>query len=192
MELLQVLQYLGIDKVVMLALLSNRIFIVALVCSLTSALSTWRVLSWKHGKQLAEIENAALEMKADNAKAKNEIDLRTAEVARLQAKVYELSKQKQKVITKYVNKEKIKYVQTPNAGKCILPPKWVFLHDTAARNNITRSSNTSSKPNDTSTKITDIDALDVVTNNYATCNETRNKLISLQQWAKNLRGKKHE
>lgn len=125
--------------------------------SLVGSATTWQVLDWKHGKQLAEIENATWQMKVSNLNAKNEIDLYNNRVAIAQAENYALAKQKQEVVTKYLTKEVIKYVQADNAGKCDLPNDWVRIHDAAARNSVAGNADTTAGTDDVTTRITDID-----------------------------------
>jgi len=169
------------------ALLANRLIIVALVCSLGSSFATWKVMDWKHGKQLAEIENATWQMQVNNLNAKNEIDLHNNRATLAEAENIELAKQKQKVVTKYLTKEVIKYVKNDDAGKCVLPYEWVRIHDTAARNSITGDADTTTSTNDIAARVTDIDALEVVTDNYQTCNAIRDQLKGLQAWAKSIK-----
>ena len=178
---------MGAEMITML--LGNRFLITILLCSLVSAFATYKIFEWKHGKQLAEIENATWQMKVDNLNTKNAIDLYNNRVTIEQEKNYILSQKKQKVVTQYINKEVIKYVQADTTGMCDMPAEWVRLHDIAARNNIAGDADSTAVTNDSAARITDIDALEVVTENYLTCNEVREQLMNLQEWVKKIKEK---
>ena len=168
----------------------NQFFLVALlISSIASAGATWKILDWKHGKQIAEMENAAWQAQVDNLNQKNAIDLANNQVATAIAEAYELRNKKHEIVTKYINKEVIKYVQSDIAGKCDLPNQWVRLHDSAARNRITGNTDTTTEPNDLSSGVTDVEVLGVVTDNYQSCHKIRNQLIELQEWARNISNK---
>ena len=172
-----ILGVLGVNQTLLIALL---------ISSAVSAGATWKVLDWKHGKQIAEMENAAWQAQVDNLNQKNAIDLYNNQVSEARAEAYELRNKKREVVTKYINKEVIKYVQSNSAGKCDFPNQWVQLHDNAARNSITGNTDTTAEPDDSSSGITDIEVLGIVTENYQSCHQIRDQLIELQQWARGI------
>ena len=165
---------------------NQTLLVMVLISSIASAGATWKILNWKHGKQIAEMENAAWQAQVDNLNQKNAIDLYNNQISESRAEAYELRNKKREVVTKYINKEVIKYVQSDIAGKCDLPNEWVQLHDNAARNSITRNTDTTTEPNDSASGITDIEVLGVVTDNYQSCHQIRDQLIELQDWARGI------
>jgi hypothetical protein len=86
------------------------------------------------------------------------------------------------IVYKTITKEVIKYVQNPDAGKCVIPVDGVQLHDNAATARMptaTTITNGSPRP-----AITDIELLNKVVDNYETCNAIRDRLTALQSWAR--------
>ncbi len=93
----------------------------------------------------------------------------------------------EKIVTEYVDKivyvtkwrtknvEVIKYV--PDTG--ILSSGFVFVHDSSAKG---RNADATSASNETPSGIAITEALSGIVENYATCHDTRNQLISLQDW----------
>jgi hypothetical protein len=174
-------------KFLMSFISGNKILLVTvLIASISSAAATWKVADWKHGKHIAEMENAAWQSHVEALNQKNEIDLFNRQVSAARAEAYELRTRKREVVTRYINKEVIKYVQNDDAGKCVLPDKWVQLHDVAAKNSETGNADAARQPDDTPSRITDIEVLSTVTGNYQSCHKIRDQLIELQQWAKDI------
>ena len=165
---------------------NQTLLIALLISSIASAGATWKVMNWKYGKQIAEMENAAWQAQVSNLNQKNIIDLANNREAIARSEAITLRNRKREVVTKYVNKEVIRYVQSDNAGKCDLPNQWVSVHDYAARNSIARETRTAPEPNDDASGITDIEALGVVTENYQSCHQIRDQLIELQEWARGI------
>ena len=81
-----------------------------------------------------------------------------------------------KVITDTVVKWKVKYVQNPDAGKCVVPPEFVRVHNAAANNRLPETPGNRPDPDGTTRKFTDIDVLDVTTANYAVCHKWADQL----------------
>lgn len=173
----RLLGFIGLNKLLLVAVLAS---------SAASAFATWHILDWKHGKEIAEMQNLAYQAAIQSMNDKNEIDYYNGQVAKAQAEAYEAKNREREVITKYVTKEVIKYVQSDDAGKCDLPDQWVYLHDTAARGSLPRDTDTASEPNGDTGRITDIEVLGVVTENYQSCHKIRDQLIGLQEWAKGI------
>jgi hypothetical protein len=175
-------------KLLMSFIGGNKVMLLALVLtSITTAAATWKVADWKHGKQLAEMENAAWQAHVESLNQKNEIDLYNQQVTSARAEAYELRTRKREVVTRYINRKVIEYVQNDNAGKCDMPDKWVQLHDDAAKNSDAGHSSAPRQPNDAPSRITDIEVLSTVTGNYQSCHQIRDQLIELQAWASNIK-----
>jgi hypothetical protein len=82
----------------------------------------------------------------------------------------------------YVNKEIIKEVAGKQLdAKCSLPESTIMLVNSASQNEVARSP-TSADGTTSTVKASAV--LDTVVENYGICNETREKLISWQDWYK--------
>lgn len=110
-------------------------------------------------------------------------NLVTIESSKLDA----LRQKKNEVIEREVIKEVIRYEENPNAGLCDLPDEWVRNHDYAASGSMPAVPDATTEPDDGARRITDIEALEVVAENYLSCNDTREQLILLQRWVESIR-----
>ncbi|MBL4763517.1 MAG: hypothetical protein JKY93_12575 [Gammaproteobacteria bacterium] len=176
------LSFVGGNKVLLIALLFS---------SVASAGGAWKIADWKHGKQIAEMKNAAWQAHVDSLNQKNEIDHGNRQVAKAVAEAYELRNRKREIVTRYINKEVIKYVQSDIAGKCDLPDKWVQLHDDAAKNSNTGHADTSGQLNGPPSRITDIEVLGTASVNYDLYHQVSDQLIEMQKWARGIRCENH-
>jgi len=80
----------------------------------------------------------------------------------------------------YVNKEIIKEVAGKQLdAKCSLPESTIMLVNSASQNEVARSP---SGADGTASTVKASDVLSTVVENYGICNETREKLISFQDW----------
>ncbi len=154
-------------------------------------LAGWTIQGWKSDAVIAEMQ-ASADKAAKEAQA--EAQAKTDQINELQDKLASTIAQKQalesqeaEVVTRTITKKVIEYVQSPNAGKCDLPNDWVRVHDAAALGvSPTEDAETPGGTNDAASGITDVEALEVTTNNYATCNAIATRLRNLQLWAKGL------
>jgi hypothetical protein len=82
----------------------------------------------------------------------------------------------------YVNKEIIKEVAGKQLdAKCSLPESTIMLVNSASQNEVARSPSVADGATST---VKASDVLSTVVENYGICNETREKLISFQEWYK--------
>ncbi len=151
-----------------------------------SFLAGWQVNGWRYQAKISDMHNKALE----SAK-KAENDARTIEELNrdISSRIDEnnaLKAQKQKIVTKTINHEVVKYVKS-DTPKCDLSNKWVQLHDAAASGRVSEVSNSTRESNAETPKVTDDQAIITVTENYATCQEVRQQLESLQEWVKSVK-----
>jgi uncharacterized protein (DUF697 family) len=123
--------------------------IASIVSALISAGGTWSVLNTRHNLELAKLENVAHNAQIAAMNKSVELERYHAELADTQAKIYEVQNSAREVVTRYVNKEVIKYVQSPDAGKCNLNADWVHTYNAAYSNSIPDNANTTRKSNDT-------------------------------------------
>lgn len=84
-----------------------------------------------------------------------------------------------KTVTKVVTKEVPKYVNTANSGECFIPNGFVLVHDAAAMST-TLPPTSISDGEASGIALTQI--AETVVDNYGSCNEIRQQLISLQEW----------
>jgi len=159
---------------------------ILLFVAVLSAGSTWQIQNWHYGKIIAESKNQQWNNHLQAVNTKIELDREAQAKEQALLELQEVKKKKNKIHTKIVTKEVIKYVQSPSAGKLIIPDEWVRIHDTAAvgPEYLQGDPIATSKPNDSATKITDIETLEIVTNNYSSYHEIYNQLIDLQDWVK--------
>ena len=95
-----------------------------------------------------------------------------------------LLKKQQAENNRVIEKEVIRYVEkNANANSCLLPVRWVQLHNDAATTSMP-DADASSRVDVTTATIGA--ALETVTSNYISCNETRQKLIELQQFVRTI------
>ncbi len=151
-----------------------------------SFLAGWQVNAWRYQAKISDMQNKALESakKAENAARK--IEELNRDISSRIDENNALKAQKQKIVTRTVNHEVIKYVKS-DVPKCDLSNKWVQLHDAAASGRVSEISDTASKSNVETPKVTDDQAIITVTENYATCQEVRQQLESLQEWVKSVK-----
>ncbi|MDT8311916.1 MAG: hypothetical protein RQ732_10755 [Methylophaga sp.] len=175
-----------IKKILGLIGLNKWLILGAISAISVSFAAAWQVQDWRYGQQIAEMENNAYAKYLQLLNRKNEIDLLTRQRQQVVLEADELRKKQQKIVTRTITKEVIRYVQDPDAGNCRLPDRWVRIHDAAAGGSVDLpgDSTTTTKPDESATKITDIEALGVVTENYGTCQQLRNQLTSLQEWVR--------
>lgn len=146
----------------------------------------FRVAELKYKAVLAEREKDLAQAIVDKqnaiTEAKSVNDLMTLQTAELDA----LRQKKSEVLKVEVIKEVIRYEENPNAGLCDLPPEWVRNHDYAASGSMPAVPDATAELDDSARRITDIEALEVVAENYLSCNDTREQLILLQRWVESI------
>ncbi len=166
---------------------TTKIKLILLIVAAAGAFfAGWQVNAWRYQAKISDMQNKALESakKAENDARKieelnrhitNKIDENNA-----------LKAQKQKIVTKTINREVVKYVKS-DTPKCDLSNNWVQLHDAAASGRVSEISDSASESNAEAPKVTDDQAIITVTENYATCQEVRQQLESLQEWVKSVK-----
>jgi hypothetical protein len=94
------------------------------------------VQGWRMGKLIAENENKSWQASLAATQNKIEIDRLNTQRERQALEISAIRDQKQKIITRTINNEVIKYIQGPDAGECTLPADWVRIHNAAATGRI--------------------------------------------------------
>jgi hypothetical protein len=138
----------------------------------------------------AEIDAMLLEAQA-RATVASEDARQLEQLARvreaLAGEVEALRNQERAVVERVVTKEVIKYVENNYSGSIVMPGEWVRIHDIAAAG---RSPGMSAAPYatgaayDDAVRVTDAGAIAITAENYSTCNEIRDQLVSLQDWVR--------
>ena len=85
-----------------------------------------------------------------------------------------------------VEREVISYVESPDAGKCAVPDKFVRLHTAAIKGSLPQAASSPLRTDDGTRRFTDIDVLTVDTANYKLCNKWRDQLIQWQAREKRI------
>jgi len=161
-------------------LLIARIVVVTIAFSLGAKLS-----SMYYGNKISLKDKAIAESILKSEKANREIERLGFELMNNVA-LLNIERNKESEILKVeVVKKVIEYVQSPNSGKCDIPASFVRIHNSAT--GLSQDSESSSATDGGAEKFTDVDLLPVIANNYATCIEVRNQLLSFQDWARELK-----
>lgn len=156
----------------------NTIIAAALAISLALGYGLW---SWNKIDDLQE-KNVALTAQVQQAKRQKKIDDDT---------ILELDRKKAEIqiVEKEVIKEVVKYANNPNAGKCVIPADFVRIHDKSLSETSGRANETTKAP-DTATPITDIQVLEVSTQNNQRAIENIAQCESLMKWVEKVTSEK--
>ena len=153
-----------------------------------SAFAGAKLTSYKYQRDISRLERLHLEeekMIADELHAAYRTQsVLQSDLDRIVVEMSDLRDRKQQVVERIINKEVIKYVQKPDAGKCDIPHDLVRIHDSAASG--VRIPEAPSDTDVTPRGITDIDLAIIIPTNYAICRSNANKLKSLQLWVKGV------
>lgn len=144
----------------------------------------YKVASSHYGGIIAETRAQHLEAVAEANRKTRLIDEVNRRAANAASEAYAWKNREREVVTKVITKEVIKYVETDNARECGLSASGVRLHDTAARGRVPEDARATAGTDDGAIAATNAEVIMTVTDNYNTCNETRDKLIGLQNWVR--------
>lgn len=86
----------------------------------------YRVAAWKYGETLAEL-------RLSYSEAENKALRASQSATRLAGELEAERSREREIEYRTINKEVIRYVQSPDAGRCELPTDWVRIHNSAAR-----------------------------------------------------------
>jgi hypothetical protein len=171
-------------SILRLLLAYKGVVLVIAICA-GSAYGGYKVASLKYGKQIATMLNDANVKRVIAQNKANELAAAQGLISDKIAENYALNQKKQQVRTVYVNREIVKYAKSPDAGKCKLDDQWVRIHDATA-SGVSNDAETASTIDGKARQITDITALQTITENYGQCNAIRQQLIGLQAWVKGV------
>lgn len=166
----------------------SKIKLILIALSVSGAFyGGWKVNGWRLNQVISQMQTEAFAAQTEAEQKAREIERLNRDKSDVAAQLEVEKLKKQQEVIRYVNKEIIKYVQDPNAGKCELPNSWVRIHDTAASpDSLSAVPEASSDSDESASGITDIEALTTITDNYGRCVETREQLISLQEWVRSI------
>ena len=148
----------------------------------------WQVNGWRLGEKIKQVENQHANAVIEAEKASKAAVTRAREIERLQnekSNAVEAAAQARREASqaraRTVTQEVIRYVQRPT--DCRVDSEWVRIHDIAAHSpadSVSANAGTSAEFDGSAASLGD--ALIVVTDNYAICHESRERLIGLQEW----------
>ena len=95
------------------------------------------------------------------------------------AEQHEAAAERIRTVYRTVNREVIRYVQSPDHPVCRLDAGWVQYHDAAA---VPAAADAARQPDDPAASATTDDALQTVVANYETCHLNAQRLSDLQSW----------
>lgn len=148
----------------------------------------WQAQGWKSEAKLNAWKAAAEKSAREATAAARALEQSEANLATTIAEKNAIEAQEARVVDRIVTKEVIRYVKSPNAGQCRLPGEWVRVHDAAASGRVPEVSDAADGLNDAPGTVDDIEALEVVTDNYAKCRSDARRLANLQTWIKEIAG----
>jgi hypothetical protein len=151
-----------------------------------SALSGWRVTSWYYQAEIAQERSERLVEASKAQETARKLEVMALELSGVVSERDAFRHREIRTVERVVNRDIIRIAQS-DAPRCDLSNDWVRVHDKSA-SGMPEDTDSSGSITDTPAAITDIDALGVVTTNYAICQDTRATLISLQEWASSLKG----
>jgi len=157
----------------------------------------WTVRGWLADSHIALVHQQVAEAREQAAIATTKAD-REARKAEQAAQVAsdaiaqaaEQKRRAQLAAASSVRKEIIRYVEKPGSARCALSHDWLRIHNQAAAGaagGVSADAGAAGSTDDTAGTATDADALITITDNYGTCNQTRDELMALQAWVKRTR-----
>lgn len=173
--------------------------VLAIACLVSAGSAFWIGWEWRDrsadleaavaAQQRAELYQQAQAAQTIASEQARNVERLTAERTALASEAAALRDQEREVVERVVTREVIRYVQNPNTVRTVLPFEWVRIHDRAATGRgagMPAATDGPRRPDAVAAPVTDADALVVITDNYTTCQATRDQLIGLQDWVRSL------
>lgn len=104
-------------------------FIAGVVCAVLGALASWYITSAFADLDMANFKLELYEAKAARQAAADKLEEARDKIEELETAKIDASEQKQQTGVRTVIKEVIKYVESPDTGRCALPTSWVQLYN---------------------------------------------------------------
>ena len=146
--------------------------------------SGWLSRGWMADAQIAALQKDyadAARKGSERAKEKAEaLAVALQQKEDLAAELAALEDTARRVVTREV----IKYVSSPDSGRCVVPDDGVRLHDLAATGGLSGDAEAPGGADGSARQITDRELIPLVVDNYGECNKWRARLIGLQSWVK--------
>jgi hypothetical protein len=134
----------------------------------------------KYKAQIATMVAEAEEARAEAIAAAQEKELLWQALESTEAALALKARAETKFVTNTVVKWKVRYAKNPDAGKCVVPDEFVRVYDSAALNRVPEATPDGPQPDGATRQITDIEILDITTQNYATCHGWADQLRHIQ------------
>lgn len=136
---------------------------------------------WRSGNTIRDLklDIASAQMDAEQSARTEEQARQKASDAVADAVLAEM--ELERATGRVVVKRVIEYVESPDAGQCDMPDGWVQTHDVAA-GGASSNSGAASGADEAPGRVTDIEALIVVTDNYQMCREAIVQVKGWQKW----------
>ncbi len=170
-------------------MLNTKMLLIAAGVSVAVGFSAgWKVANWRADSKIHTMTVSAQEAKDEATRKVADLEEQLRDQTRLEAEIAALRERDQKIVTKYVDREVFVYAQNPDIEHCELSNGFVRIHDTGASGStdLPETSGSGSGIDASPSGIEDTEALAVITQNYATCHEIRNQLLSLQGYVSSL------
>ena len=156
-----------------------KLYVVAFVVGLSAGVT---ITQWRADAQMASYKLVIAEQ--NQAAIKKARETEAAKRADAEGKADLLAKKLKEAhaVERIVTKEVIKYVKNPDSGKCIINNDWMHAHDTATASTMPTDADTAGGIDAANGRITDIEALEIVTANYAICQKRLAVVEGWQGW----------
>lgn len=165
--------------------LPYRLLAYVLLLGGLAGLSAWAGWTWRdRGARLAEARQEAMAQTRLNRALETERLEREALQSRLDAVAQEAARRTEQIRTvhQYIDREVIRYVNTPVRAAVSLPGDWRVLHDAAATGELPETPFAAGFFTSAARPVDDAAALATVARNYEQCALWREQLIGWQQW----------
>ena len=156
----------------------------ALIFAAVSAFGGWSYSNRSADAEMATLLKNIADARAEAAEAVRERDKTVrravAGANKLKAKLKAERQRKDRATTQKV----IEYVQSPDAGQCVMSDEWVRIHDSAASERVPDESSSASGSDVAAREVTDAEVLAVTVDNYQTCHGIAARLAALQDYVR--------
>ena len=165
--------------------MNPQLIILAVALAMSGACG-WRVTAWYYEAEISDMRADKAKSALEASEANRKIELMALDLSAAISERDAARNRQARVVELETTKEVIRYVQNPAIPRCDLPPDWVRIHDTAAGSELPENAGAARAVDGNARAVTDADALQIVSVNYAIYHRTKNQLIALQEWARGL------
>lgn len=142
---------------------------------------------WEWRDRAADLEMEEYKRKITEANLRaseraREVEGLMLERAGMAAELAAARQQKREFVIREVDREVIKYVQTPVATECGPDVDFVLIHDAAATGGVPKTSDPAARANAAAAEVTNADLITIVAGNYGSCQREFDRIEALQDW----------